>query len=354
MKKVSIIVPVYKIPYDVLKLGIKSIILQSYSNIEIILVDDGSPDSCGEICDTFAQEDQRIKVYHKVNEGVSTARNLGLKKSTGEYILFVDADDYLHPSAVEIMLEIAVSEKSDIVICSYERFFSDVPNIVNITTSLSFKTFESENDLACLREKCLLENRKLGARFNGAPWAKLYKKSLLEEYSLTFDVALLRSQDNYFNFQVFGYVHRVTYINEKLYFYRFLENSAVNKLRKNQFEVSSIYISTIERYLKENNIFDRYSGLYNAICLEKFCEYINIFIFHPDNDLSFEDKCKNIDYAQKKWLSFLTLDLLNTFQISKRIQLMVVLVLKKKYRVLYYYILCMRFLRNIKRKIVLK
>lgn len=348
MKKVSIIVPVYKIPYDVLKLGIKSIILQSYSNIEIILVDDGSPDSCGEICDTFAQEDQRIKVYHKVNEGVSTARNLGLKKSTGEYILFVDADDYLHPCAVEIMLATALSNKSDIVVCSYERFFSIQPKISNFSTSYFTKSFESKTELDCLREKCLIENGKLGARFNGAPWAKLYKKSLLEQHSITFDVDLLRSQDNYFNFQVFGHANKVTYVNLVLYYYRFLAGSAVNRFRKNHFEVTSAYLSTLKKCIDKNDKFGVFYDLYQRVCIEKLCEYVGSNVFHNDNKTSFNEKCFEINNAFVSLLPSFEKKELFSLDIDRRSKIMFSMIVKRRYHLLFVYCLLIRFLRKIK------
>lgn len=100
VEKISVIVPVYKIKEQYLKECIESISKQTYSNLEIILVDDGSPDNCGEICDLYAEKDSRIMVLHQKNQGVSMARNNAIQKATGEWITFIDADDWIEKICV--------------------------------------------------------------------------------------------------------------------------------------------------------------------------------------------------------------------------------------------------------------
>lgn len=118
--KLSIIVPVYNVePY--LRRCVDSILNQTFSDFELILVDDGSPDSCGAICDDYAARDRRIKVIHKANGGVSYARNEGLDIAQGEYIGFVDSDDYIHPKMYEILVGVIEREQVDLVQCGYQR-----------------------------------------------------------------------------------------------------------------------------------------------------------------------------------------------------------------------------------------
>ena len=105
MEKISVIVPVYKIKEQYLKECIESISKQTYSNLEIILVDDGSPDNCGEICDLYAEKDSRIMVLHQKNQGVSMARNNAIQKATGEWITFIDADDWIEKNMCELAME---------------------------------------------------------------------------------------------------------------------------------------------------------------------------------------------------------------------------------------------------------
>ena len=123
---ISIIMPIYKTEEGHLRRAIESIINQSYQNLEILLVDDGSPDSCGEICDLYARKDNRIRVIHKTNGGVSSARNHGMRAAFGDYILFVDSDDELRKNAIEILAQIAQNRNSDIAICSCEHRLESV------------------------------------------------------------------------------------------------------------------------------------------------------------------------------------------------------------------------------------
>ena len=121
---VSIIVPVYNVE-DYLTECIESAIKQTYHNLEIILVDDGSTDTSGKICDMYACKDDRIKVFHKQNGGLSDARNTGIEKATGEYIYFLDSDDMLPTGAIEKMLNACVQEDADMAIAGVEKFVDD-------------------------------------------------------------------------------------------------------------------------------------------------------------------------------------------------------------------------------------
>ena len=121
---ISVVVPVYKVePY--LERCIRSILAQTYDTLEVILVDDGSPDRCGEICDCLAQEDPRIKVYHKTNGGLSDARNYGVGRANGKYLAFVDADDYISPHYIEYLFELLVKYDADISCCCLEVTTAD-------------------------------------------------------------------------------------------------------------------------------------------------------------------------------------------------------------------------------------
>ena len=122
--KISVIVPVYKVePY--LRKCLDSIAGQTYQNLEIILVDDGSPDSCGSICDEYAVQDKRVRVIHKENGGVSSARNAGLAAATGDWIGWVDSDDWIEPDLYSYMLEKVREYGADIAVCSRTEVYPD-------------------------------------------------------------------------------------------------------------------------------------------------------------------------------------------------------------------------------------
>lgn len=122
--KISIIVPVYKVESYIRKC-LDSIVGQTYQNLQIILVDDGSPDNCGKICDEYAARDSRIEVIHQENGGVSAARNAGLRLATGDYIGWVDSDDWIEPDMYEYLLENALKYQADIVVCSRVEHYRD-------------------------------------------------------------------------------------------------------------------------------------------------------------------------------------------------------------------------------------
>ena len=118
---ISVIVPVYKVE-DYLDQCVQSIVSQTYTDLEIILVDDGSPDNCPAICDAWAGRDSRIKVIHKENGGAADARNIGLSYAHGDFIAFVDSDDMIHATMYQRLLEVLLKTKSDIVECEYITF----------------------------------------------------------------------------------------------------------------------------------------------------------------------------------------------------------------------------------------
>lgn len=299
--KVSIIVPVYKIPIYALNKCINSLIEQSYKNIEVLLIDDGSPDDCGIECDKHASSDSRVKVIHKNNEGVSAARNDGLKVSTGQFVMFVDADDCLHPHAIEIMLSFMVNNMLDVAICNYQRFYDSVTSL-SIPNKYDTKVFSNTDDLISLRKKCLREDSKLGVRYNGAPWAKLFNAQLLKNNSLFFDVKLVRSQDNYFNFLVFSKAKKIGYINLPLYCYRYLATSSVNKYRKNLLDITNRYLETINEEIIKEGIGKDYNDILKKIVLEKLSEFTITCIAHPQNEYSIKENCNLLKNYRDKWL----------------------------------------------------
>lgn len=170
--KVSIIVPIYKVE-AYLKKCIDSIIKQTYKNLEIILVDDGSPDNCGKICDEFAIKDTRIKVIHKQNGGLSDARNAGLNIATGDYLYFVDSDDWISSNAIEVLISYFESNLDvDIVAGSSVDVHEYNGEILETSYSIPLGTISQLNKIEALKHN--LQN-------GWAAWNKLYKKELFKD-----------------------------------------------------------------------------------------------------------------------------------------------------------------------------
>lgn len=166
---ISVIIPIYKVEKYLHKC-VDSVINQTYSNLEIILVDDGSPDGCGRVCDEYAAKDSRIRVIHKENGGLSDARNAGLDIATGEYIGFVDSDDYIAQNMYEILLKNAEKSNADISLCGYYNEYEGGMIKNNYPVSEQ-KVLAASDGL-----KEVIYSKKYGIM----AWTKLYKKELFK------------------------------------------------------------------------------------------------------------------------------------------------------------------------------
>ena len=166
---ISIIIPVYKVE-KYLEKCIQSVINQTYENLQIILVDDGSPDNCGKICDEYAKKDHRIEVIHKSNGGLSDARNKGLEIAKGEYIGFVDSDDYIEADMYEVLYNLLKQYNADVSICNFYTVSQGKISIKNADNGIN-----EYNRIEILKEILLDKNIQSYA------WNKLYKKELFDE-----------------------------------------------------------------------------------------------------------------------------------------------------------------------------
>lgn len=215
--KISIIVPVYKVePY--LHKCIDSILAQTLKDFELILVDDGSPDRCGEICDEYALEDKRVVVIHKENGGQATARNAALDIAKGEYIGFVDSDDWIEPDMYELLYDMCIKNNTDIANCTSTIYFKNRV-VKNGTHSLEIHDRE-------LAMKTMLE----GKLYDEVVWTKLINRRLLEE--IRFPVGVIY-EDTAFTYKVIHKANRVSCIGAPKYHYKKREDSTMDLAIKN-------------------------------------------------------------------------------------------------------------------------
>lgn len=220
---VSLIVPFYNTEMY-LEECIKSITNQDYKNIEIILVDDGSNDNSKNIADDFEKKDKRISVYHQSNSGVSTARNFGIKKSKGEYIGFIDADDYLDENYVSYFIGLIKKEKADIAITPSIRKFNE--------TNKNNKE-EIENDYLDIWSGMRATKEILYYNVVVSPFNKLFSRNLIEKNNLSFNVELAFGEDFNFVVDCFQRANKVVVGHSILYNYRIdNKNSAMNKFKE--------------------------------------------------------------------------------------------------------------------------
>lgn len=209
---ISVIVPIYNVE-KYLARCVDSIVNQTYKNLEIILIDDGSPDRCPQMCDDYAEKDSRIKVVHKKNGGLSDARNAGMAVATGEYISFIDSDDYVSDDFFECLLDVMNKENSDIVECSVVKFYED-NRFDEFSDDLSVKTYDTQDAMSAL----IAENP-----FHQHVWNKLYKTELVKD--IPYAVGKL-NEDEFWTYQVFGRANKVSKLNKTMYYY-FQRNSSI-------------------------------------------------------------------------------------------------------------------------------
>ena len=205
---ISVIVPIYKVE-QFLEQCIQSIVFQTHKNLEIILVDDGSPDNCGKLCDEWASKDDRIHVIHKSNGGLSDARNAGIEVATGDYIAFVDSDDWIAPDMYEKMLVEINKEKADICACGIMACYSDHQ------ICLPVKNFVGDSEKTLL----MLYN---DTAYPVSAWNKLYRSECWK--NMRFPVGKI-CEDAFTTYLQIDRAERIVQISDTLYYYRIRENS---------------------------------------------------------------------------------------------------------------------------------
>ncbi len=272
--KISVIIPVYNVE-KFLKQCVDSVLNQTYKNIEVILVDDGSYDNCPKLCDNYAKKDSRIKVIHKQNGGLSSARNTGVKYVTGDYIMYVDSDDWIDNDTCENAIIKAIQTDSDVVIWPYIREYADnsLPKRIFDKNEIIFNEEDVKNKIH--RRLFGLVNEELSSPENAdsivTVWGKLYRAELIKNNEIKFvDTKLIgTNEDALFNIEIFKNVKKAIFINKYFYHYRKDNVSSFTTLYKEKlFSQWQHLFDIMKEYIVKNqcdNMFD--TALKNRICL---------------------------------------------------------------------------------------
>ena len=240
---ISVIVPVYNVA-EYLDQCVESLVRQTYPHLEIILVDDGSTDRSGEICDRWAEKDKRISVKHKENGGLSDARNAGLSVARGRYIGFVDSDDWVAEDLFEQLLRACNGENAIIVACGYKRVYRD-----------GVENYVLPDAVSLSREEALTTLFK-GESFGVQAWAKLYSAELFE--GITYPVGRL-FEDSFTTYKLFLKANRIVTVGGSLYFYR-QRKSGITLTGFNEKKLDMIYANDSVRQdprIAENELWQR-------------------------------------------------------------------------------------------------
>lgn len=266
--KVTIVVPVYNTK-AYLKDCVDSLTAQTFRNLEILLIDDGSTDGSGILCDELSEKDSRIRVIHKVNGGAASVRNLGIDEAAGEYIMFIDSDDWLDIDAIENLIKYADEHKTDVVRFNYVREFSE-KHLIKKNTFLEERLYTNEECLSVCRQTLGLTGKELthpeNMNFLASCGFNLYRKKLLLDVGERF-VSIQEIGafvDGLFNFSVFMHVKRFVFIDKPYYHYRKTnENAATARYRTNYLNRQLVLFEKIKDKINSKNMWDFFSEAYN-------------------------------------------------------------------------------------------
>lgn len=247
--KISVIVPVYNVE-KYLSRCIESILSQTFTDFELLLIDDGSKDGSGEICDRYVERDSRVKVFHTGNKGVSAARNLGVYHSRGKWICFVDADDVVKINYLFTFVNCMHSERADLYVCGYEFLVKPKASI-----SLPFSIYH-EDEI----QDFIINSRK--GNLLGVPWNKMFDAQIIKSNKLYFDSAVWSYEDELFVLQYLRFCHSVMTIPQCTYVYYF----------GNPFSLSSKYIEINEHIAIAERLRD--AGMRFKHKSDKYLQYL--------------------------------------------------------------------------------
>lgn len=276
--KISVIVPVYKAEKYLHKC-VDSLLAQTFTDFEILLIDDGSPDKSGEICDEYALKDNRIRVFHKENGGVSSARQCGLDNARGEYIIHADPDDWVEANMLEELYAKAKEEDADMVICDYwiESDYGSICKTQSITEHDNYSIIVS----------------LLGHKIHGSCWNKLVRKSCFE--NVKFPYKLDYCEDLYINLLIVSNELEICYLNKAFYHYNYLtsEASITRSSKRALLSLSEEFIRRVKFFLPTNNYYKGYSLHYASF----------VKVIFLSNEFSTAE-LRNLVYLWEKEFSF--------------------------------------------------
>lgn len=281
---VSIIIPVYNVE-NYISQCIDSIINQTYKNLQIIIVNDGATDNTDKICEEYLKKDSRIELYNKKNGGVSSARNYGISKANGKWILFVDSDDWIEKNTIERCMQYLQYGEYDICFIGYKACYSEkemkqVSNLSNVVTvDIEKEDFQDFQEHILNRDRKICVKREI---FKLASACKIYKKDLIIQNNIHFPESINNGEDAVMNLYAYYYAQKGICIEEKLYCYRQHNKSETHKLNMNIENCMDKLFDLEKKFVEITNDKIPYELLYERIlwsigfeCILKYC--------HKDN-----------------------------------------------------------------------
>lgn len=301
--KLSVIVPVYKVE-QYLRQCLDSIVNQTYKNLEIILIDDGSPDGCGKICDEYAEKDPRIILIHKENEGQCAARNDGIDRTTGEWLTFVDSDDWCETDYYEKMFAELGTQTPDVFVTGGHLMEFEDKQVLKYN-SHSYEIFDTKEKTDALMAKvlapqCGAKDDGVHASSAGSPWDKLYRTTFIKENKLCFDRESRAWEDMLFNFYVFDKAKEVIVGTCFGYHYRMNNTSITKSYNPKREEINDSFIEKLKLYMNQRETSELIDDAIRARSINMIANLLKCYYFNPQNSDSYKEVAKKIKMMKQK------------------------------------------------------
>lgn len=292
MPKVSVIAPVYGVEKYIQEF-MDSVLSQTYTDFELIVVDDGSPDNCPYILDDYAGRDNRVKVIHQKNSGVAIARNTGIHAATGDYVYIVDSDDWLQPTALEVLVRDALNTGADVIMGDC---MTQTPTGKARMYQFSKKFYTADPEiLAGIQQYVLCQkfspyySAKSSSGY-AAPWGKMIKRSLIRDNNIEFDPYVKGLfDDGLFSLEVYEHMKSFYYGMEYIYNYRINDQSITQKFKPKEIETMRLGFERVEDFIRDNHREERLQLPYYCHVVRFLIYRLYLYFFNPNSGKTYQE-----------------------------------------------------------------
>ncbi len=291
-KLISIIVPVYRIKEEFLRKCMESLLNQGRDDYEIILIDDGSPDNCGAICDEYALQNNSITVIHQENAGVSEARNNGMRAVKTKWLTFVDADDWIVNDYITSLYAVIGGEAldADIVMFDYIREYKDSQSKENMRLQTGYLTPDQLDIVHRAPFYKFIQDGKFNPYTVIGLWDKVYKTEFLRNNDIWFVSEARKGQDRLFNADALNSTDKIYYLNRDLYYYRCWEQSRTNRYDPCVPELTVIEITHLKLQAEKHSLQSTMDAYIKSRTCTRLYVCMRLYFFHADNDKPYKKK----------------------------------------------------------------
>lgn len=284
-KFLTVVVPVYKIKEQYLRKCIESLLEQNRHDYKIILVDDGSPDNCGMICDEYASLDIRIEVIHQENQGVSVARNTGMDRADTEWISFIDADDWVENDYIDTLYHVlsTSAKDADILMFDYVREYKSSQSFESLNLREGY-LFEENLEMCRLATFYkLIQNGKLNPYSVISLMTKVYRRNFLRSKEIRYIPEAKKGQDRLFNAEAINSTAQIYYMPKLLFHYRCWEESRTHRYDPNIMALTEIELKGLDDVLKKHQIENKAEDYFICRICTRLYSCMRLYYFHPQN-----------------------------------------------------------------------